>query len=174
MCCSLEEEEEKGPLRTAYTVSETVISQVSTSSNGLGEPALEPSAPEMEANSRNGTRDRLKKTRSMSYSKQLEAAPPTLNGTGGYCNGHRSQSCEVLQDPEQTITVATLHTRPPGPRPTQAPATFSMAPGPPPSQAPGPTKALSPRPAQALATYTLAPGGARGARTRSGLLVTHL
>jgi len=56
MCCSLEEEEEKGPLRTAYTVSETVISQVSTSSNGLGEPALEPSAPEMEANSRNGTR----------------------------------------------------------------------------------------------------------------------
>merc|ERR1719481_2119499 len=129
VCCSLGSDEEAA-MQKAYTVSETVMSQVST--NTLYQPSehtqTQPSAPEREMIPLTVARtDRVAEPRPGSHSNKTDEPVGHLNENGGsYCNGHRSQSFDAvlqvrndasLQEPgTTTITVATLHTQHTRPR----------------------------------------------------------
>lgn len=121
ICCSVEpDEDEVESMKKAYTVSETVISQVSSSniSYHMAESTQLPENEDKEMIPLTVTRSVKHRRRSNSYSKHIDGTNTMPVKKEEHSNGYRRKSFDtILQEmsqpvPPSTITVATLHSKP--------------------------------------------------------------
>ena len=121
ICCSVEpDEDDVESLKKAYTVSDTIISQVSSTniSYHMAESTQLPEQEDKEMIPLTVTRSVKQRRRSNSYSKHIDNTNTMPIKKKEESNGYRRKSFDtILQEmpqpvPLSTITVATLHSKP--------------------------------------------------------------
>eukprot|EP00090_Calanus_glacialis_P004843 TRINITY_DN13625_c0_g1_i1.p1 TRINITY_DN13625_c0_g1~~TRINITY_DN13625_c0_g1_i1.p1 ORF type:complete len:1432 (+),score=169.81 TRINITY_DN13625_c0_g1_i1:127-4296(+) len=121
ICCSVEpDEDEVETIQKAYTVSDTIISHVSSSniSYHIAEPTQLPENGDKEMIPLTVTRSAKQRRRSNSYSKHIDDTNTMPLRKEDHSNGYRRKSFDtILQEmpqlvPPSTMTVATLHSKP--------------------------------------------------------------